>query len=464
MTEEQYGMPKKRTTAQQRARELQHANGSTLPYGQLLQQVRRRRSEVPRPDETRTALAELANASDLSTTWQERFTHHLAASHEDGWPAEHHAHELFEDLHIAVGAPIPGPNGAVVPRELRYFPLSQVERALRAGNAADLACALVAAFEGALRHLLRHSRGRPASVDDLVYRIRRAPTRAPRHQLTIHTPEDLYFDDVPYPRPWGTPLAYGFFRTTDIQGRDELARALLAHALGGAEPTSLAACTNCQGNGLLSALNPDHSAHIPAYRSDRTICICGECRGSGLRTLPARDFAEEFLSDEIRTTPDAEPWAIARSSIITWASPRLLAQPRPSGECRDGLQAGYIAAVAATLLAAGFTVDGSEQLAAYELDFDDRGGLGGHFYVGGHPCLAHEFGASRLLMCWYSDRGWTVTGFGDSLALLPGQPVPEPAAVLQALLQRPPVIDPTRPPLVPRDIDVYTEVLAYVAR
>jgi hypothetical protein len=462
VAEEQYGMPKKRTTAQQRARELQSADGSTLTYGQSLQQVRRRHRDLPRPGEARTTLAELATASDLSVTWQERFVHHLAASDEDGWPAKHHAQELYEELHIAVGAPLPGPDGPALPRELRYFPLSAVKQGLQAGDAAELACALVETFAGPLRHLLRHSYGSPASVDDLVYRIRRAPTRAARHQLTIHTPEDLYFDDVHYPRPWGTPLTYGFFRTTDVHGRDELARALLAHALGGAEPTSLAACTACQANGLLSALDTDHSSHVPAYRSERTFCICGECRGSGLRALPARAFAEEFLSGEIGTASEAEPWVMARSSIITWAAPRLLSQPEPSGGCRDGLQAGYIAAVAAALLGAGFTVDAGKEPAEYELDFDDRGGLGGHFYVGGHPCLVHEFGASRLLMFWYSDRGWTITGFGEVLALLPGQTVPEPETVLQALRTRPPADGSSRPLLVPRDVDVYAKVLTYL--
>jgi hypothetical protein len=462
VAEEQYGMPKKRTTAQQRARELQSADGSTLTYGQSLQQVRRRHRDVPRPGEARTTLAELATASDLSVTWQKRFVHHLAASDEDGWPAEHHARELYEELHIAVGAHLPGPDGPALPRELRYFPLSPVKRGLQTGDTAELACALVETFAGPLRHLLRHPYGSPASVDDLVYRIRRAPTRAPRHQLTIHTPEDLYFDDVHYPRPWGTPLTYGFFRTTDVHGRDDLARALLAHALGGAEPTSLAACTACQANGLLSALDADHSSHVPAYRSERTFCICGECRGSGLRALPARAFAEEFLSAETGTTSEAEPWVMARSSIITWASPRLLPQPGPSSGCRDGLQAGYIAAVAAALLSAGFTVDAGKEPAGYELDFDDRGDLGGHFYVGGHPCLTHEFGASRLLMFWYSDRGWTITGFGEVLALLPGQTVPEPETVVQALQARPPADDSSRPLLVPRDVDVYAKVLTYL--
>lgn len=456
-------MPKKRTTAQQRARELQSADGSTLTYGQSLQQVRRRHRDLPRPGEARTALAELAKASDLSVTWRERLKHHVAASRADGWPAEHHARDLYEELHIAAGAPLPGPDGPVaLPRELRYFPLSPVERGLQSKDAAALACALVEAFAGPMRQLLRHPYGSPASVDDLVYRIRRAPTRAPRHQLTIHTPEDLYFDDVHYPRPWGTPLTYGFFRATDVRGRDELARALLAHALGGAEPTSLAACTTCQANGLLSALDTDHSSHIPAYRGERSICICGTCRGSGLRALPARAFAEEFLSDEIRTAAGEEPWVMARSSIITWASPHLLPPSGPSGGCRDGLQAGYIAAVADVLIGAGFTLTAGEESADYELDFDDRGGLGGHFYVGGHPCLPSEYGASRLLMFWYSDRGWTITGFGEVLALLPGQTVPEPEAVLQALLEHPPATDPGKPRLVPRDVDVYAEVLTYL--
>jgi hypothetical protein len=126
------------------------------------------------------------------------------------------------------------------------------------------------------------------------------------------------------------------------------------------------------------------------------------------------------------------------------------------------LQAGYIAAVADVLIGAGFTLTAGEESADYELDFDDRGGLGGHFYVGGHPCLASEYGASRLLMFWYSDRGWTITGFGEVLALLPGQIVPEPEAVLQALLEHPPATDPGRPRLAPRDVDVYAEVLTYL--
>ncbi|WP_432156117.1 hypothetical protein [Streptomyces sp. bgisy153] len=448
-------MPKRRTTAQQRAREMQRAPGSRLIYGQALEAARR----VPGPDQARAALQDLAEAGDVSVSWKERVRRHLAASGRDGWPGPAHAAELREDLHRLAGVIVPDHDLPVVPAPFEHFPLVFLHRAAREGREAFVLAA-ACALAGPLRHLLRYPYGQPPRLDDVVYRSRKAPTTAARRRLTVDTPDGLHFQDVYYPRPWGAYDVAGFYRTDDDRGRLEVARAVLAHALGGAVPASLAACRACQGNGWLSALDDGHEEHVPAYRSGGgPVCICAGCRGTGLRPLPVRDFGDRFGR---RLEVAGHRGGVARSDILAWAAGHLPALPDVPAVCGEGLQSGYAAAVVDAVRAAGFTVVGEEPCG---LDFDDDGGMGIHFYAGGEAAQ-RVFERERVLVVWYCDRGWTVTGFGGQRQLLPDQVVPAPQDLAVALLgcASPAEEEPhdERLRLRPRDVDVYSAVLAYL--
>ncbi|MFF4933315.1 hypothetical protein ACFY2H_31155 [Streptomyces griseofuscus] len=446
-------MTKRRTTAQQRAREMQRAPGARITYGQALESARR----APSPDQARAVLRDLAEAAGVCVSWRERIRHHLAGADRDGWPGQVQAAELREDLHLLAGATPPSHDMPAVPAAFEHFPLTALHQAA-SGSGEAFAAAALCALGGPLRHLLRHPYGQPPRLDDVVYRSRTAPTTAPRRRLTVETSDGLHFQDVFYPRPWGTQDVAGFYRSDEAGGGREVARAVLAHALGGAAPSSLAACRACHGNGWLSALDGGHDEHAPAYRSDGgPVCVCAACRGTGLRPLPATEFDDRFggrLEDARRGA------GVTRSEILAWAADRLPAGPGEPAGCGEGLQSGYAAAVVDAVRAAGFTVDGEEPC---ELDFDVDGGLGAHFYAGGEAA-ERRFGRPRVLVIWYDDRGWSVTGFGGHHLLLPGEFVPAPEDLARALAEGGQAADEReeRIALRPRDVDVYTAVLSYL--
>ncbi|MFF8994007.1 hypothetical protein ACF09H_29585 [Streptomyces sp. NPDC014983] len=446
-------MTKRRTTAQQRAREMQRASGARLTYGTALESARR----VPGPDQARAVLRGLAQADDVSLSWRERIRHHLAAADCNGWPGPIHAADLREDLHLLAGAGLPAHDLPVVPGPFEHFPLAFLHQAARESLEA-FAVAALCALGGPLRHLLRRPYGQPPRLDDVVYRSRTAPTAAPRRRLTVDTPDGLHFQDVSYPRPWGTRDIVGFYRNDDARGRREVARAVLAHALGGAAPTSLASCRPCHGNGWLSALDNGHQEHVPAYRLDGgPVCVCAGCRGTGLRPLPEGEFDERFGR---RLEGAGRGAGVSRSEILAWAAGRIPGGPGGHAACGEGLQSGYAAAVVDAVRAVGFTVEGE---APCGLDFDVDGGLGAHFYAGGEAA-EHRFGRARVLLVWYDDRGWSVTGFGGHRLLLPDQFVPAPQDLARALAEGGQAVEQReeRFALRPRDVDVYTAVLSYL--
>lgn len=447
-------MTKHRTTAQQRARQMQHAPGARLSYAKALETARR----APGPEQARAALRDLTGDNAVSVSWRERIGYHLAAADESGWPSARHTAELRDDLHLLAGAVAPADDLPCVPGAFVHFPLAFLHRAVTQGQDA-FAWAAAGALAGPLRHLLRHPYGQPPRLDDVVYRSRKAPTDAPRRLVTVDTPDGLHFADLPYPRPWGTQDIHGVYRTSDARGRRELARAVLAHALGSATPTSLSACRACQGNGWLTAVDTDHLEHVPVYRSDESgpVCACAGCEGTGLRPLPVQAFAEAFG----RRLGAGAGSGVTRSEILTWAASRLPAEPDAAAVCGGGLQSAYVGAVVDAVRTAGFTVAGAgEEADPYELDFDVDGILGAHFYAGGERAV-HLFGRERVLLFWYSDRGWTVTGFGEQRLLLPGDFVPAPKDVARALGEPAADYDEMLIGMSPCDVDAYTAVLAY---
>lgn len=456
--EEPFEMTKRRTTAQQRAREIQHAPGARLAYGKALESARRPCG----PEQARAVLRDLAGAADVSASWRERVRQHLAAADHSGWPDGTHTAALRDDLHLLAGVVPPAHDQPVVPGAFAYFPLVFLHRTAEQGRSA-FAWAAACALGGPLRHLLWHPYGQPPRLDDMIYHSRKAPTSAPRRQMTVDTPEGLNLTDVPYPRPWDVPAVYGFYRTDDARGRWELARAVLAHALGGAEPSSLAACRACHGNGWLSAAGSEHEEHQPAYGPDggRPVCPCAGCRGTGLRPLPVRDF-DDYFGRRLQGT--GRGGAVARSEILTWAADRLPAGPGDVPvACGEGLASRYATAVVDAVRAAGFTVGDQEP---FELDFDVDGGMGAHFYAGGEAAV-RLFGSTRVLLFWYDDRGWTVTGFGEQRPLLPDDFVPAPQDLARALGDRGGTGREDQGGeairLRPRDVDVYAALLSYLS-
>lgn len=110
---------------------------------------------------------------------------------------------------------------------------------------------------------------------------------------------------------------------------------------------------------------------------------------------------------------------------------------------------------------AGFTPVRTGAPDGYELDFDEQGVLGAHFAVAGEAAL-RAFRTDSVLLFWFSDRGWSVTGFGEVRRLLPEDLVPAPHAVAQALATPPTDEGPSAGP-PPFHLDPYTAVLAYLA-
>lgn len=97
-------MPKNRTTAQQRARQIQHAPGTRLPYGQALEAARSRQLH---PDQVRKTLRALADAHDIAVSWRDCLRGHLAAADHADWPTMGDAISLCEDLYRLTGVPAP---------------------------------------------------------------------------------------------------------------------------------------------------------------------------------------------------------------------------------------------------------------------------------------------------------------------------------------------------------------------
>ncbi|MEU4077643.1 hypothetical protein [Streptomyces venezuelae] len=448
-------MPKNRTTAQQRARQIQRAPGARLPYGKALEAARSRQLH---PDQARKTLRELAEADAIAVSWRDCLRGHLTAADHADWPTAKDAVALCEDLYRLTDAPAPAEVLPDIPPALRYFPLDHLRDALRKGSAPDYVCAGIAALTGPLRHLLRRPYGARLRQDDVTYRARKVPISPSRRLVTVHTVDGLYLEDIAFPRPWGTPATTGYFTCETAPGCEELARAVLAHALGGAAPTSRASCSACHGNGWLTALDPEHDTHVPAYRPDGGhVCICAGCRGTGLRPLPTDLFAATFLRRlQARTGPD-----VSRREILEWTAAHAQAQPALRAGCAEGPQDAYVRQVVAAVTDAGFTVVATDTPDGYELGFDEQGVLGAHFAVGGETAL-RIFNADSVLLIWFSDRGWSVTGFGEVRPLLPADLVPEPQAVAQALVA-PATEDEasltSRPPL---HLDPYTAVLAYL--
>ena len=136
-------MTKKRTTAQQRAREIQHAPGSRLTYGRALETARRSLT----PDQAREVLRILAEDEhqDVSISWRDRFRSHLAVTQEADWPNMEHAVELSDDLFRLTGLPAPEDGLLGIPLALKFFPLARLRSAWEQGNTSSFACASVAA-------------------------------------------------------------------------------------------------------------------------------------------------------------------------------------------------------------------------------------------------------------------------------------------------------------------------------
>ncbi|WP_331746753.1 DUF6292 family protein (plasmid) [Streptomyces halstedii] len=448
-------MPKNRTTAQQRARQIQRAPGARLPYGKALEAARRRQLH---PDQARQALRELAEADDIALSWRDCLRGHLATADRADWPTMEDAISWCEDLYVLSGIPSPAEALPGIPPALRYFPLDDLRAALKTGTARDYLCAGVAALTGPLRHLLRRPYLARPREDDVTYQARKAPTSPSRHLVTVHTLDGLHIEDVSFPRPWGTPTTTGYFTGETIHGREDLARAVLAHALGGTEPTSRASCGTCHGNGWLTAMDPEHDAHVPAYRPDGGhVCSCGGCRGTGLRPLPVQLFAATFLR-RLHARTGSE---VSRREILEWTAEHAPAQPAPRARCAEGPQDAYVRQVVDAVTNAGFTPVRTGAPDGYELDFDEQGVLGAHFAVAGEAAL-RAFRTDSVLLFWFSDRGWSVTGFGEVRRLLPEDLVPAPHAVAQALATPPTDEGPSAGP-PPFHLDPYTAVLAYLA-
>ncbi|MEV6421806.1 hypothetical protein [Streptomyces sp. NPDC051662] len=498
-------MTKKRTTDKQRARELQ-AHNPGLSLGEALALVRSgRAATIPTGAQARQALRDLAADAAVHPSWRARFRDHLVNAAESAWPTAEDCVGVCTDLHAAAGHG-PQPEWVEylrVPFPMMDMPLPQVFQSIgamaRAAGVKRYQCwfgvqppegppgegaagpwqeaaqqylfAVVLAFAGPLRALMRHSYGEAPSATDILYGAPPLPGRRSHRRLWSYTPSGLRIDLLTYPRPWGAEAACGSFAVTSAGDRVLVARALLAHALGGTAPGALAACSGCQGTGWLEALDDIHAVHQPHYyrgeSSGLLACLCGRCRGSGLRELPAAEFAAEFCA------PLAPSWRMRRSAIIQWTMSRLAPDDRaePAG-CAPGLQTAYLDAVVDELLQAGHHVDESDDF--YGIDFDTAGHLGAWIVLARRAPLGAGEPRGRLLT-WSSDRGWCVTARTVSTlpassvlavpprALCPGILVPTPAELVRALGQDGLAPADTRW-AAPADlmVDSYAQVLAYI--
>ncbi|MFE2640154.1 hypothetical protein ACFXKF_36320 [Streptomyces scopuliridis] len=497
-------MTKKRTTDKQRARELQ-AHNPRLSLGEALALVRSdRAATVPTGTQARQALLDLAADTAVHPSWRARFRGHLVGAAESAWPTPEDCARVCADLHAAAGQ---GPqlewDRLRVPLAMRDMPLPQVIQAIgamaraagvkryegwfgvqppedAAGEGArgpwqeaaqQYLFAVVLAFAGPLRALVRHPYREVPPAADILYGAPPLPSRRSHRSLWSYTPSGLRIHRLTYPRPWGTEAVYGSFAVTSADDRVLLARALLAHALGGTAPGALAACSGCQGTGWLEALDDVHTVHQPHYyrgeSSGLLACLCGRCRGSGLRELPAAEFAAEFCA------PLSPSWRMSRSAIIQWTVNRLAPDDRAEpAACAPGLQTAYLDAVVDELLQAGHHVDESDDFCG--IDFDTAGHLGAWIVLVGRAHLGSGGPRGRMLT-WSSDRGWCVTTRTASTlparaalavpprALCPGSLVPTPAELVLALGQDDLAPGDARWARLPDlTVDSYAQVLAYI--
>ncbi|MER0476995.1 hypothetical protein ABR737_01250 [Streptomyces sp. Edi2] len=507
-------MTKKRTTSQQRARELQ-ARHPGLSLSEALALVRSGSLTEPvTADAARQALRAVVADASVHDSWRERFRGWLVGAAADDWPTPQVCVEFCSDLHALAGeSEVLDPERLRVPMAMTDMLLPQVQRAI--GDMARLAgrrsyqnwfgvqppCgagriweaegpwhaasqryvfAVAAALDGPLRPLLRHGFGVLSAVPDVVYGIRPVAGHRSQRTMWIYTPDGLRIRSVPYPRPWGTEAVHGSFSVRTLGDRVLAARALLSDALGGTAPPAQASCSGCQGTGWLETEDADHAVHRPHYHpansSMAQTCLCGACRGTGLRGLPAREFAERFL------TPLAPSWTMARSDVLSWAATRTARDARRDLlSCAPGLQIGYADAVVRALARAGFPVDitceadGGE---GWGVDFDTAGHLGAWVLLPGHPAPAHP-DSDGTFLAWSSDRGWSSSPHHADpsvpmstrlrhppRALCPGILVPAPDEVARALGKA--SLDATAGEVRwvrPADFhaDAYSQVLAYLS-
>lgn len=497
-------MTKKRKTEKQRARELQDRS-PRLSLSEALVLVRSGRvAAPPTPDAARTALRELAADAAVHPSWRERMRHHLVGAADAQWPSPQAALEFCADLDAAAGqSPQEGWDRLRVPLAMMDMPLPRVFQAVAAMARAagayqswfgvqpppsaqmpwdpagpwhqatqQYVCAVALAFAGPLHALLRHPYGQVPPPDDVVYGIAPVAGRRSHRSIWTYTPLGLRIHPVAYPRPWGVDPVHGSFAVATAADRVLVARALLAHALGGSAPGAQGSCSGCQGTGWLEALDGEHAGHRPHYHRGEpprlVACLCGRCRGSGLRALPAEEFAERFLS---RLRPS---WSMRRSEVLQWATDRVApVEPSATASCAPGMQTAYVDSVVFFLTDAGFDVDQAED--GVGVDFDTAGHLGAWIRLPTLPFPGRNVGRGSFLT-WSSDRGWCLTPASDPSApassiltlprraLCPGVLVPSPAELAAALAS----LDQTEGSgkwECPSDFtaDSYAEVLAYLS-
>ncbi|MFJ1662273.1 hypothetical protein [Streptomyces anthocyanicus] len=497
-------MTKKRKTDKQRARELQ-AQHPRLTLGEALALVRAGRATArPTRAQARAALQELAGEPSLHPDWRARLRDHLVRAADPFWPGAADIAGIGFDLHAAAGDTVqPHWPTLCVPLSMGDLPLPYVRQAMgemaRAAGVTryqdwfgvqppqevldgaisgpwqeacgNFAFAVILAFAGPLRDLLRRPYGSAPLTVDVLYGAPPVAGRRSHRTLWTYTPSGLRVERLPYPRPWGAGDVFGDFPAASSADREQLARALLAHALGGASPGGLAACSGCQGTGWLEPIGDDHRDHLPHYYqgqdTEPVICPCGRCRGSGLRKLPSAEFAAQFL------TPFTPSWSMNRSAVIQWARTRLtVVEEAEPVVCAWGLQASYVHAVVNELCAAGHQLVPDGEGVGY--DSDTFGHLGAWILLPHHASSDSGVPNGRLLS-WSSDRGWCVARRASAAepaaailttpprALCAGTLVPTPAQLVRALAESDLVAEdaPWAPPKE-LTVDAYAQVLSYI--
>ncbi|MER5372578.1 hypothetical protein [Streptomyces sp. NPDC002553] len=495
-------MTKKRKTEKQRARDL-HARMPSLRFGEALALVRSgSTSTTPSIEDARRALQHVAASADVHPTWRERMRHHLVMAADPDWPAPQTALDFCADLCAAAGQPPLNEARLHLPFTMTDVPLPQLVHSITAmARAAGVrryqtwsgiqppaseqapresrgpwhqatqqyVFAAALAFAGPLHDLLQHPYGEVPPTGDVVYGLSRVAGRRSQCRIWTYTPLGLRVQPVAFPRPWGIEPVYGSYAVATSAGRAQVARALLADALGGSAPTAQASCPGCQGTGWLEALDDEHGAHRPHYRQDgrsrQLACLCGNCRGTGLRPLPAEEFARQFL------TRPGPSWRMRRSDILHWMADHAPLVESTYWSCAPGLQIPYIDAVASCLEQAGFVIAEGED--GCGVDFDWRGDLGAWITLPAHG-VAGPDGRPGSVLGWSSDRGWYVRPESDRSApanqvwtsplrvLCRGTLVPRPVDLVAELAHLDQVDrrDRWEPPM-DLTADSYAELLAY---
>ena len=478
---------RKRSPLHDRARELQAASHSCLSYSQA-RELALAEQTMPTAQYARAALRELAADPGVAETWRERIRWHLVQAAEPHWPAPALIAEFTADLAAAAGIRPPDEGAATAPVLLQHTWMPHLRVALAAVDgrrnlaamrgwwlgtirsaswspadpahraAQQFAYAACTSLAGPLRPLLRSRYGVRPPSSDAHYRLLPEDGAV---RPAVFDDDGLWLGQLPYPRPRALPRRVGSFPYRSASDRLAVARALLAHALGGTDAGSLAACPTCAGTGWLEPMHSDspargdgtftHAAAVPGTGSG-PLCLCGPCRGTGLRPLPAARFAEDLL-----TFPSGR-WTMSRRAAAEWAMghlPPVDLLPH----CGLGLQEGYLHAVVGELMEAGLPLDMRPDQ-GFGPDFDYAGVLSGWITL-------RRAGASRWenLLSWSSDRGWVIgdrrAPAGASRLLCPGQTVPAPTALVASLTAAEPVFGPSHA-LPDQRLDAYAEVLRYL--